>query len=89
MSRPNHAEDPEILAWEWMDAQAALAHAKRADELMRLRTVRGRLHGIPIGVKDIIYTKGIPTTMGSPIFRDFVPSYSAVCVEKLEAAGAL
>jgi len=81
-------KDREILAWEWIDARAAVAHAKRADELVHLRGALGRLHGIPIGVKDIIYTKGIPTAMGSPIFRDFIPSYSAACVEKLESAGA-
>jgi aspartyl-tRNA(Asn)/glutamyl-tRNA(Gln) amidotransferase subunit A len=50
---------------------------------------KGPLHGIPIGVKDIIYTKNIKTTMGSAIFKDFVPDYDAAVVERLKQAGAV
>ena len=48
----------------------------------------GPLHGLPIGVKDIMPTRGIPTERGSPIFRGDVPHASADVVEKLERAGA-
>ena len=78
------AKDPDILAWEWLDADTALAAARACDA----RKASGPLHGIPLGMKDIIYTRGVPTRMGSPIYKDFVPAHSAACVEYLEAAGA-
>ena len=46
------------------------------------------LHGVPVGIKDIIATQGIPTTMGSPIFENHLPSASATVVARLEQAGA-
>src|SRR4029078_4540852 len=47
----------------------------------------GPLHGIPIGVKDIVDTKGIPTTCGSKILQDNIPDVDAACAEKLAGAG--
>lgn len=80
--------DSRIHAWAFLDASRVLDDARKADDAVRAGAPLGPLHGIPIAVKDIIYTKGIPTRMGSPIFADFVPEYSAACVEKLELAGA-
>lgn len=80
--------DPDILAWAWLDPRIALENARTADKLLRAGHRKGELDGMPIGIKDIIYTKGIPTGMGSPIFRDFVPDFSATCVRKLEEHGA-
>ena len=50
--------------------------------------IPGALHGVPIAVKDFIYTQGIQTGMGSPIFADFIPTHSAACVQSLVGAGA-
>jgi aspartyl-tRNA(Asn)/glutamyl-tRNA(Gln) amidotransferase subunit A len=50
---------------------------------------RGPLHGIPTAHKDVFYTRGIRTTGGSLVFRDFVPKYSATVVDRLAAAGAI
>jgi Asp-tRNA(Asn)/Glu-tRNA(Gln) amidotransferase A subunit family amidase len=80
--------DSRIHAWAFLDASRALDEARKADDAVRAGPPLGALHGIPIGIKDIIYTKGMPTRMGSPIFADFVPEYSAACVERLHAAGA-
>src|SRR3977135_2184798 len=50
---------------------------------------KGPLHGIPIGLKDIVDTKGIPTTCGSKILQDNIPDTDATCAEKLAAAGTV
>ena len=50
---------------------------------------RGPFHGIPIAHKDLFYTRGVRTTGGSLVFRDFVPQYDATVVERLNAAGAI
>ena len=50
---------------------------------------KGALHGIPIGVKDLVYTRNMKTTMGSKIYQHFTPDYDATVVEKLHHAGAI
>ena len=80
--------DKDILAWAWLDADQAIAKARTADALLKNGAIPGPLHGVPLGIKDIIHTKGIPTRMGSPIFERFIPDRSATCVTRLEAAGA-
>lgn len=79
--------EPRIRAWAWIDDAAMLQAARSADDALRTGPC-GPLHGIPIGVKDVIHTRGIPTRMGSPIFEHFVPDTSAECVQRLESAGA-
>jgi len=68
--------------------EEALGQAAKADECIKRGDIR-TLTGIPIALKDIVCTKGITTTCGSRILRDFVPPYNATVVEKLRAAGAL
>lgn len=63
--------------------------AKHAEKEILDGNWKGPLHGIPVGLKDIIYTKGIKTTMGSQIFEDFIPDYDASVVQKLKSAGAI
>ena len=63
--------------------------AKEAEMEIRAGRYRGPLHGIPIGIKDIIDTRGIVTTIGSSIFRDNVPDRDATVVKRLTEAGAV
>lgn len=69
--------------------EEAMALAAAADEETAGGRSRGWLHGIPQLVKDLSTTKGIRTTWGSPIFRDFVPTEDAIHVARAKAAGAL
>ncbi|HEX5682032.1 MAG TPA: amidase [Desulfobacterales bacterium] len=77
-----------VLAFQWIDPARALDLAHQADRQLRSKVTVGPLHGIPIGIKDIIETQGIPTGMGSPIFDGHVPARSANLVRRAEAAGA-
>src|SRR3954470_7521502 len=69
--------------------EQALARAAEAEKEIRSGRVRGPLHGIPYGLKDLFDTKGIRTTWGSIIFKDRVPDRDATCVEKLNNAGGI
>jgi Asp-tRNA(Asn)/Glu-tRNA(Gln) amidotransferase A subunit family amidase len=77
-----------IHAFVWLDRGHALGAARAADAQRSAGRKLGRLHGVPIGVKDIFATAGIPTGMGSPAFADFVPEKSAAMVVRAEAEGA-
>ena len=77
-----------IHAFAWLDRGHALSAAHAADALRAAGTKPGRLHGVPVGVKDIFATAGIPTGMGSPAFAGFVPEKSAAMVVRAEAQGA-
>lgn len=81
--------EPTVNAYATVPEQLALEAAQRADTEIAAGNYRGPLHGIPIGVKDIIYTKGIVTEAGSKVLEGFVPDYDATIVEKLDAAGAV
>jgi len=84
-----------LNAYLTVSADLALAQAKKAEsELFAARGRKGRrdrgpLHGIPISVKDNIYTKEVRTTAGSMILKDFVPQQDATVVSQLQAAGAI
>jgi len=80
--------DDSVQAWAWLDPAYAIARAKDADDRVRAGRTPGPLHGMPIGVKDIIATRGVPTGMGSPIYADHVPEQNAEVVDRLQAAGA-
>jgi aspartyl-tRNA(Asn)/glutamyl-tRNA(Gln) amidotransferase subunit A len=82
-------ERDETNAFITVTAERALQEAARAEEELRAGTDRGPLHGVPIGLKDLVYTKGIRTTMGSAFFKDYVPDYSATVAERLRGAGAV
>jgi aspartyl-tRNA(Asn)/glutamyl-tRNA(Gln) amidotransferase subunit A len=70
-------------------AEAALKQAARADAELAGGRDRGPLHGIPVAVKDLFFTRGVRTTAGSLLYRDFVPGHDAAVVERLERAGAV
>jgi aspartyl-tRNA(Asn)/glutamyl-tRNA(Gln) amidotransferase subunit A len=69
--------------------EQALATARERDEELAAGKERGPLHGIPIALKDLFYTRGVRTTAGSLIYKDFVPTYDATVVERLAEAGAI
>jgi aspartyl-tRNA(Asn)/glutamyl-tRNA(Gln) amidotransferase subunit A len=81
--------NPKLNAFITVTSENALAEARTAErELLRGKR-RGALHGIPIALKDNIWTKGIRTTMGSSILRELLPSEDATVVRKLRRAGAI
>ncbi len=83
------SKDAKLNAFITVLPERALEEATRAEEEILAGDYRGPLHGIPIGIKDLIYTQGICTTMGSAFFEDYVPDHSATVVSKLEEAGAI
>ena len=83
------ALDPKLHAYATVTADLALAQAKAADTEIAAGRLRGPLHGVPIAVKDLCYTKGIPTGGGMAIHRDFRPDHDATVVVKLAEAGAV
>jgi aspartyl-tRNA(Asn)/glutamyl-tRNA(Gln) amidotransferase subunit A len=68
---------------------SALAAARRADAERKSGIPRQPLHGIPFAAKDLLDTKGVPTTWGSPLFKDRVPSSDATAIARLAEAGAI
>src|SRR5262245_18274528 len=78
-----------VHAWFTIDREAVLSEARKCDAEVRDGRLRGPLHGIPIGIKDLFYTKNLRTTMGSPVFASFVPEQDARAVARLREAGAI
>ncbi|TDE34474.1 amidase [Nonomuraea mesophila] len=81
--------NPALNAFVTVDADGALAAARRADDELAQGADRGPLHGIPVGVKDLIMVAGLPVTMGSRHFAGYVPDRDAACVTLLREAGAV
>ncbi len=69
--------------------ERAIEGARAADDALARGQQVGPLHGLPIAHKDLVPTKGIRTTLGSPIFKDFVPEQDGLIVERLRNAGAI
>jgi len=78
-----------VRAWARVDREGALQQAALLDERLGRGERVGPLHGVPVGVKDIIYTRGLETSAGSPILQGFVPDRDATVVARLRAAGAV
>ncbi|MEE2931817.1 MAG: amidase [Pseudomonadota bacterium] len=74
-----------VQAWAYFDPELALDQARRRDNAKP----DGPLHGVPIGVKDIIDTMDMPTEYNSPIYKNHRPSIDAACVARLRQAGAI
>ena len=83
------ALDGTLRSYVTVTADLALEQAKAAEQEIQSGTYRGLLHGVPIAVKDLCYTTGIPTTAASPMYTDFKPDFNATVVERFYEAGAV
>ena len=83
------AMDDALKVWVTLDGDAALAAACERDRELASEGPRGPLHGVPVGIKDIYFTRGVLTTSGSKIYAEFVPDYDATTVALLKQAGAV
>ena len=81
--------NPAVNAIVTLLPERAMQAAAAADEALARGQDVGPLHGLPVAHKDLVETKGIRTTYGSPLFKDFVPEVDALIVERLHEAGAI
>jgi Asp-tRNA(Asn)/Glu-tRNA(Gln) amidotransferase A subunit family amidase len=81
--------DGEVQAWAYLDADHALARARARDEMRAQGAAIGPLHGIPVGIKDIIDTADMPTEDGTVLHAGRLPVADAALVSALRAAGAV
>ena len=81
--------DPKLNAFIRLDGDAALDAARAAEAEIASGRQRGPLHGVPVGIKDIIDVAGLPTTCHSKLLIDNIASTDAVCVSRLRGAGAI
>ncbi|WP_432570659.1 Asp-tRNA(Asn)/Glu-tRNA(Gln) amidotransferase subunit GatA [Kineococcus sp. SYSU DK005] len=85
---PTSGPNPDgVHAFLHVDAEGALARARQVDADRAAGAVLGPLAGVPIGVKDVLTTRGMPTTCGSRMLEGWVPPYDATVVRELHAAG--
>jgi Asp-tRNA(Asn)/Glu-tRNA(Gln) amidotransferase A subunit family amidase len=83
------AREGDVQAWQHIDPDQALAAAKASDVARATGGDLGPLHGLPVGIKDIIDTADMPTENGSALFEGRRPNADAGCVAALRAAGAI
>jgi amidase len=81
--------NPRINAIVTLVAERAMADAGKADERQARGEALGPLHGLPVAHKDLVNTAGIRTTLGSPLYRDNIPTTDALIVKRIKAAGAI
>jgi amidase len=81
--------NPKVNAIVTLVAEMAMEAAARADEMQVRGEQLGPLHGLPVAHKDLFETRGIRTTFGSPIHKDYVPTEDNIVVERMRRAGAI
>ena len=81
--------DGVIKAWQYLDPDIALVQAREMDRIRKSGKATGPLHGVPVGLKDIIDTRFMPTERGSSLFAGRVPGEDATIVDRLREAGAV
>lgn len=81
--------NPKVNAMVTLVPELAQAAAAKADEAQARKQKLGPLHGLPVAHKDLVETRGIRTTFGSPLYKDYVPAADDLIVERLHAAGAI
>jgi amidase len=79
------AREDQVQAWAALDPEQALAQARACDG----EAARSALHGVPVGIKDVIDAAGLPTECNSPIYRGYRPRADAACVAQLRRAGCV
>lgn len=81
--------DASIKAWAHLDPESALAQAAECDRIRKAGFGTGPLHGLPVGLKDVIDTRDMPTQRGTDIFKHSQPDKDARLVERLRESGAV
>jgi len=81
--------NPKLNAYCTLLTDDARKQAKAAENLVMEGGEIGVLHGVPVSIKDLVFTKGVRTTFGSRIYENFIPDADNVVVERLKAAGAI
>ena len=81
--------NPKVNAIVTLRADEALAEARAADAALARGEEGGPLFGLPVAHKDLVPTRGLRTTWGSPIYKDHVPEHDGLIVERIKAAGAI
>jgi Asp-tRNA(Asn)/Glu-tRNA(Gln) amidotransferase A subunit family amidase len=82
------AREDRVQAWEWLDREQALAVARALDEAIARGDAAGPLLGVPVGIKDIIDVRGMPTGDGTPLHAGRIATDDAALVARLRRAGA-
>ena len=80
-----HAREEQVGAWAWLDPDQALAQARNCDR----QPATTPMHGVPVGIKDIINTADMPTCYGSQVYAGHYPGEDAECIRLLRRAGAV
>ena len=83
------ALEGDLKAFALILKERALAQAEALDQKLAAGGKPGPLHGVPIAVKDLIYLQGYPNASGTRVMADFVPTFDATVLERLEQAGAV
>ncbi len=83
------AVDPKLHAYVTITAEQAMAQARAAEAEIMTGRYRGPLHGVPIGLKDLCFTKGVRTTGGMAIYAEYVPDEDGTVPARLTTAGAI
>ena len=81
--------NPKVNAIVTLVPEMAAAAAAKADEMQVRKQTLGPLHGLPVAHKDLLETKGIRTTFGSPLYKDYIPTVDDIVVERMRRAGAI
>ncbi len=81
--------EPRLEAWVTVNRDQVMKDAEESTRKLREGSPKSGVHGIPVGVKDIYFTKGLKTTMGSPIYGDYVPTVDADMVTIIKEAGGI
>jgi aspartyl-tRNA(Asn)/glutamyl-tRNA(Gln) amidotransferase subunit A len=81
--------DPKVRAFQHVDENAVREQARAVDAKRKKGAKLGALAGVPVAIKDVLCTKGVPTTCSSKILKNFVPPYDAHVIERLKAADAV
>src|ERR1041385_2522813 len=81
--------NPKVNAIVTLVAEMAADSAVKADEMQARKEKLGPLHGLPVAHKDLMETRGIRTTFGSPLYKDYTPTEDDIVVERMRRAGAI